>query len=118
MARRVGVKPLCGCVVVNAQTCLSIIFDLHKNFTSELESEVPGFIQYFINMYRQLQTTVSHVFSSVVERVRTSTSCHIMVCSGSGCGCVDWSSCRLAKRRNGSRRMQEGRTTRRRSLQR
>jgi transformation/transcription domain-associated protein len=48
----------------NAVICLRIIFDLHKNFSPTLESEVQSFIHFFTKMYKNLHVTVKTAFGN------------------------------------------------------
>ncbi|GAB5370731.1 hypothetical protein AAMO2058_001518200 [Amorphochlora amoebiformis] len=57
----------------NALICLRIIFDVHKNFSPNLESEVQPFINFFINLYKNLPETVQEVFQRKPNRTAISS---------------------------------------------
>eukprot|EP00466_Bigelowiella_natans_P000476 jgi/Bigna1/33130/e_gw1.1.3.1 len=64
----------------NALICLRIIFDVHKNFSPKLETEVQPFINFFINLYKNLPQTVQLVFSRQPNRIAiASDGTHVKV---------------------------------------
>eukprot|EP00899_Mesostigma_viride_P026573 jgi/Mesvir1/70/Mv13673-RA.2 len=48
----------------NALICLRIIFDLHKNFRPNLESDVQPFLDFVCKIYRNFKATVAHFFDT------------------------------------------------------
>jgi transformation/transcription domain-associated protein len=46
----------------NALVCLRIIFDLHRNFRPNLESEVAPFLEFVCEVYKNIGDTVKEVF--------------------------------------------------------
>ena len=46
----------------NALICLRIIFDLHRNFRPNLESEVAPFLEFVCDVYKNIGDTVEEVF--------------------------------------------------------
>ena len=46
----------------NALICLRIIFDLHRNFRPNLESEVAPFLEFVCDVYKNIGDTVKEVF--------------------------------------------------------
>jgi transformation/transcription domain-associated protein len=46
----------------NALICLRVIFDLHRNFRPSLEFEVEPFLEFFRDVYEQVEGTVAETF--------------------------------------------------------
>ena len=57
----------------NAVICLKIIIDLHRNYKSMLEEQVPPFLNIVMDMYRNMEQTVRDSFDVVASTPSGST---------------------------------------------